>query len=149
MPGLLRGVARTAVVAGTASAVSGRVQHRQQQKWADQDAQQQQNQAPEQQMSPQDDTISQIQQLSQLVNQGILTQEEFEAKKKQLLGILVSMKFFGLFTLVVLPLFLWVCIRMLKQSELGKTMFGKFLELLFYLFIIFSIVGVILIIELV
>ncbi len=87
MPGLLRGVARTAVVAGTASAVSGRVQHRQQQKWADQDAQQQQNQAPEQQMSPQDDTISQIQQLSQLVNQGILTQEEFEAKKKQLLGI--------------------------------------------------------------
>ena len=87
MPGLLRGVARTAVVAGTASAVSGRVQHRQQQKWADQDAQQQQNQAPEQQMSPQDDTISQIQQLSQLVNQGILTQEDFEAKKKQLLGI--------------------------------------------------------------
>ena len=87
MPGLLRGVARTAVVAGTASAVSGRVQHRQQQKWADQDAQQQQNQAPEQQMSPQDDTISQIQQLSQLVNQGILTLEEFEAKKKQLLGI--------------------------------------------------------------
>ena len=59
------------------------------------------------------------------------------------------MKFFGLFTLVVLPLFLWVCIRMLKQSELGKTMFGKFLELLFYLFIIFSIVGIILIIELV
>ena len=87
MPGLLRGVARTAVVAGTASAVSGRVQHRQQQKWADQDAQQQQNQAPEQQMPPQDDTISQIQQLSQLVNQGILTQKEFEAKKKQLLGI--------------------------------------------------------------
>ena len=88
MPGLLRGVARTAVVAGTASAVSGRVQHRQQQKWANQDAQQQQSQAPEQpQMPPQDDTISQIQQLSQLVNQGILTQEEFEAKKKQLLGI--------------------------------------------------------------
>jgi hypothetical protein len=50
---------------------------------------------------------------------------------------------------MVLPLFLWVCIRMLKQSELGKTMIGKILELIFYLFIVFSIVGIVLIIELV
>jgi hypothetical protein len=99
MPGLLRGVARTAVVAGTASAVSGRVRRRQDNKWAAQDAQQ----APPQGYPPQeayatapaqyapepavDDTTAQLQQLAQLKQQGILTEEEFTAKKKQILGI--------------------------------------------------------------
>ncbi len=89
MPGLLRGMARTAVIAGTASAVSGNVQHRQQQKWAAQEAQQQQAAAPIQQQSASqdDELVNQLKQLAQLRDQGILTQEEFEAKKKQLLGI--------------------------------------------------------------
>ncbi|MBP7821214.1 SHOCT domain-containing protein [Candidatus Saccharibacteria bacterium] len=89
MPGLLRGMARTAVIAGTASAVSGNVQHKQQQKWAAQEAQQQQAAAPIQQpaASQDDELVNQLKQLAQLRDQGILTQEEFEAKKKQLLGI--------------------------------------------------------------
>jgi hypothetical protein len=81
--------ARTAVVAGTATAVSGRVGRRQQQKYASQDAEYTQQQAAaagqgiEQGMDPTD----QIAQLAQLHEQGILTDEEFAAKKKQLLGI--------------------------------------------------------------
>lgn len=55
------------------------------------------------------------------------------------------MKFFGLFTFLVLPLFLWVCIKMLKQSPLATTFLGKFLEILFYIFIALSVVGVVLI----
>jgi hypothetical protein len=86
MPGLLRGVARTAVVAGTASAVSGRVQRRQQQKWGEQDAEQQpiaQEQAP----ASADDQYAELEKLGQLKAEGILTQEEFDAKKKQILGL--------------------------------------------------------------
>ena len=99
-PGLVRGVARTAVVAGTASAVAGRVQHRQNEKWAAQENQQQQaayeqQVAYEQQMQAQaaaaapaePDYVAELEKLSQLKNQGILTEEEFQAKKKQLLGI--------------------------------------------------------------
>ena len=90
MPGLLRGMARTAAVVGTANAVS----HRQAQRYAAQDqaayAAQQQQAAP-QQYAPaapaQDDMVAELQQLATLKDQGILTQEEFEAKKKQLLGI--------------------------------------------------------------
>lgn len=91
--GLVRGVARTAVIAGTASAVSGRVQHKQQQKWAAQEEQQymQQQAAMAQQQAaaapPEDDTVAQLQQLARLRDQGILTEEEFAAKKKQILGI--------------------------------------------------------------
>jgi hypothetical protein len=82
MPGLLRGVARTAVIAGTATAVSNNVSRRQSQRWSDQE---QDNYAAQE---PQvDDTTAQLQQLAQLKNQGILTEEEFSAKKKQLLGI--------------------------------------------------------------
>ena len=84
MPGLIRGMARTAAVVGTANAV----QHRQNQKWANQAAEQQYEQqvaAPVAQ--PVDDTTSQLQQLAALKDQGILTQEEFDAKKKQILGI--------------------------------------------------------------
>lgn len=89
MPGLLRGVARTAVVAGTATAVSNRVSRRQAERWYGEDQQQQQyvEQAPAQPVSPQDETVAELQQLAQLKDQGILTQEEFDAKKKQILGI--------------------------------------------------------------
>lgn len=86
MPGLLRGMVRTAAVVGTAGAVS----HRQQQRWANQEAQQQATQQPVNQPVAQNDNsdmMAELQQLAQLKDQGILTQEEFEAKKKQVLGI--------------------------------------------------------------
>lgn len=84
MPGLLRGMARTAVVAGTATAVSNNVSRRQAGRWSEQE---QQSQPVQQQAPPADDTTTQLQQLAQLKEQGILTQEEFDAKKKQILGI--------------------------------------------------------------
>lgn len=88
MPGLLRGVARTAAVAGTATAVSNRVSRRQAQRWSDQGQVQPGYMEPVQQAAPAvDDTTAQLQQLAELKNQGILTQEEFDAKKKQILGI--------------------------------------------------------------
>lgn len=98
MPGLIRGVARTAVVAGTASAVAGRVNRHQQQKWSAQDQQQYEQQQYEQQQAaaaqpaaapePEEpEYMAELQQLAQLKNQGIITPEEFEAKKKQILGI--------------------------------------------------------------
>lgn len=88
MPGLLRGMARTAVVAGTATAVSNRVSRRQARRWAEEDVEQQPTQQPVQsQPSGGDDTASQLQQLAQLKDQGILTEEEFAAKKKQILGL--------------------------------------------------------------
>jgi hypothetical protein len=96
MPGLIRGVARTAVVAGTASAVAGRVNHHQQEKWAAQD-QQQYAQQPQQQYAPPpaaapapaapaEDTYTQLKQLGELHEQGILTDEEFAAQKAKILG---------------------------------------------------------------
>jgi hypothetical protein len=107
MPGLLRGVARTAVVAGTATAVSGRVQRRQAAKFADRDAQiyAEREQAYEQQTgyapapaaapvapapvaapAPQVDLMDQLQKLGDLKAQGILTDQEFEAQKAKLLN---------------------------------------------------------------
>lgn len=109
MPGLLRGIARTAVVAGTATAVSGRVQRRQAEKYAQRDAQiyadreaayeQQtyQQAAPQQayqEAAPaaapvaasQGDVIDQLQRLGDLKAQGILTEDEFAAQKSKLLG---------------------------------------------------------------
>jgi membrane protease subunit (stomatin/prohibitin family) len=84
MPGLLRGMARTAVVAGTATAVSNNVSRRQANRW--QAEEQPQNQQPAQ--SPAEDDLStQLQQLAELKDQGILTEEEFNAKKRQILGI--------------------------------------------------------------
>ena len=95
MPGLLRGVARTAVVAGTATAVSNRVSRRQAGRWAQQE-QQQYDQQQYQQPAPvppqttaassMDDTIAQLKQLAQLRDQGVLTEAEFTAQKAQLLG---------------------------------------------------------------
>jgi predicted Zn-dependent peptidase len=87
MPGLLRGMARTAVVAGTATAVSNNVSRRQAERWSTQAAEQQTEAYATQPQQPQDDMTAQLQQLAQLRDQGILTQEEFDAKKKQILGI--------------------------------------------------------------
>lgn len=81
--GLLRGVARTAVVAGTATAVSNRVSRRQARRWG---AQEEQEAAPAAEAAV-DPTTSELQQLSELRRQGILTEDEFVAKKRQLLGI--------------------------------------------------------------
>ena len=88
-PGLVRAAATTAVVAGTA----GAVRHRQDQKYAAQDQaaydqQMAQQQAYAQQAAPAEpDYAAELQQLADLKAQGILTDEEFEAKKKQILGI--------------------------------------------------------------
>jgi hypothetical protein len=93
MPGLLRGVARTAVIAGTATTVSNRVSRRQGQRWAQQEAQQQPQQgyapAPEAAPAPPgggSSTIDQLKELGELKSQGILTEEEFAAQKAKLLG---------------------------------------------------------------
>jgi membrane protease subunit (stomatin/prohibitin family) len=90
MPGLLRGVARTAVVAGTATAVSNRVSRRQANKWSEQDQQQYQQQAPAPAPAPvapaETDTIAQLKQLAELHDQGILTDDEFAAQKAKVLG---------------------------------------------------------------
>jgi hypothetical protein len=80
-------MARTAVVAGTATHVSNNVSRRQAQRWAEKEQVQPGYMAPVQTSAPQDDTAAQLQQLAQLKDQGILTQEEFDAKKKQILGI--------------------------------------------------------------
>jgi hypothetical protein len=95
MPGLLRGVARTAVVAGTASAVNGRVQRRQAEKFAERDANiaASREQAYEQQTAPapapaapaDDDRLGKLQQLADLHSSGALTDEEFAAEKARIL----------------------------------------------------------------
>ena len=83
--GLMRMAARTAVVAGTATAVSGRVAHKQDEKYADQAAQQQAAAAPA--APADDDPPEKIKQLADLHAQGILSDEEFAAAKKKALGI--------------------------------------------------------------
>jgi hypothetical protein len=83
---LIRGVARTAVVAGTATAVSGRVQRRQADRWA----QQGQGYAEPPQAAPAPaaggDTVAQLKELGELRDSGVLTEEEFAAQKAKLLG---------------------------------------------------------------
>lgn len=89
MPGLLRGVARTAVVAGTATSVSNRVSRRQGQRWAEQEAAEApppQAPAPAAPPAAGDSTIDQLKELGELKAQGILTEEEFAAQKAKLLG---------------------------------------------------------------
>ena len=84
--GLLRMAARTAVVAGTATAVSGRVAHRQSERYAAQD--QQQYAAQQAAAAPQEDEqIAKLQDLAQLHKQGVLSDDEFAAAKAKLLGI--------------------------------------------------------------
>lgn len=93
MPGLLRGVARTAVIAGTATHVSNNVSRRQANRWAQQDAQQYAAAAPPPApapaaapAAPAPDMIEQLERLGQLRSQGILTDEEFAAQKARLLA---------------------------------------------------------------
>lgn len=94
MPGLLRGVARTAVIAGTATHVSNNVSRRQANKWAEQEQPQpgymapvqpeQYEQAPP--AAPAPDPIAQLKELGALHEQGILTDEEFAVQKSKLLS---------------------------------------------------------------
>jgi hypothetical protein len=90
MPGLIRGVARTAVVAGTATAVSNRVSRRQGTRWSEQEA-------PPPQAAPAEpappaaagagaSVIDQLKELGELKSQGVLTEEEFAAQKAKLLA---------------------------------------------------------------
>lgn len=92
MPGLIRGVARTAVVAGTATAVSNRVSRRQANRWAAQE----QQYAPEPQYyaepapapssGPSTADLSQLKELAELRDQGVLTDAEFQVQKAKILG---------------------------------------------------------------
>jgi hypothetical protein len=89
MPGLLRGMARTAVVAGTATAVSNRVSRRQAQRWGGQDAygyEPEPAPAAAPAAAPAPDPIEQLKQLGELKQQGILTEEEFAHQKAKILG---------------------------------------------------------------
>jgi hypothetical protein len=86
-PGLVRGVARTAVVAGTATAVSGRVARRQANRYAQED------QAAAQPVTPgaatagsAEDQVAELQKLAQMQAQGLLTPEEFAAMKAKIVG---------------------------------------------------------------
>lgn len=87
MPGLLRGMARTAVIAGTATAVSNRVSRRQARRWAAEEEYQQPMDEQSMAQDETDDQFAQLEKLGQLRDQGILTDQEFDAKKKQILGL--------------------------------------------------------------
>ncbi len=100
MPGLIRGVARTAAIAGTATAVSNRVSRRQASRWAEQDGPQYANpradMAQQQYQEPAPaapapaaataDPIAQLKELGELHQSGVLTDEEFAAQKAKILG---------------------------------------------------------------
>ena len=94
MPGLLRGMARTAVVAGTATAVSNRVSRRQAERWAVQDAPAYPQQgyaeppppAPAAPAAGGEDRVQQLKDLAALKEQGVLTDQEFAAEKARILG---------------------------------------------------------------
>ena len=97
MPGLLRGVARTAVIAGTATHVSNNVSRRQANRWAakeQQQAPQQYEEPPEQYQAPpppapapgMDDKLAQLKQLGELKEAGVLTDAEFEQQKARILN---------------------------------------------------------------
>ena len=94
MPGLLRGMARTAAVVGTAQATRGRVARRQQQRWSSDDQAQyvQQQPAPAPQVryaappTPAVDPLEQLERLAALKSQGILTDAEFEGQKQKILA---------------------------------------------------------------
>ena len=84
MPGLLRGVARTAVVAGTATAVSNRVSRRQARRWGAQEEPQYYEPPPPAEAAP--DPMAQLRDLGKLRDDGILTDEEFAIQKRKILG---------------------------------------------------------------
>ncbi len=88
MPGLLRGMARTAVIAGTATSVSNRVSRRQAQRWSEQDAQPQYEQPPPAApppAAPAEDRVEKLKELASLKDQGVLTEAEFAAEKARIL----------------------------------------------------------------
>ncbi|MFF0341818.1 SHOCT domain-containing protein [Kribbella sp. NPDC004875] len=97
MPGLLRGIARTAAVAGTATAVAGRVRRHQDQKFSRQDSEAYDDSAPQEQPAPApqpqapaadatSDRLDQLKQLGELKSSGVLTDAEFEAQKAKILA---------------------------------------------------------------
>ena len=92
MPGLLRGMARTAVVAGTATAASNRVSRRQAQRWGAQDAQYSPQEeyaappAPAQPAGGGQSRVDALKELASLKDQGVLTEEEFAAEKARILA---------------------------------------------------------------
>ena len=89
MPGLLRGIARTAVVAGTATAVSNRVSRRQAGRWSRRAQEEQDADPGVDEQAPADDMTAQLDQLKQLGElraQGVLTDAEFEQQKAVILG---------------------------------------------------------------
>lgn len=97
MPGLIRGVARTAVIAGTATAVSNRVSRRQAGRWAARDAPPEQQQPQQQQQysapPPQapsgpsmDQKLAQLSKLGELKSSGVLTEDEYAVQKQQILN---------------------------------------------------------------
>jgi hypothetical protein len=96
MPGLLRGVARTAVIAGTATAVSNRVSRRQAERWQRQGRYPYDQPAPAYEepepayaaapAGPAADPVQQLKDLAELKDQGILTEEEFAAQKARILS---------------------------------------------------------------
>jgi hypothetical protein len=92
MPGLLRGIARTAVVAGTATAVSNRVSRRQANRWSQQgqypydEPQYQEPPPPAPPPAPAPDPIEQLRELAALKQEGVLTDDEFAAQKAKILG---------------------------------------------------------------
>jgi membrane protease subunit (stomatin/prohibitin family) len=84
------GLIGTAARAGVAVGVAGRVQHRQQQKWAEEEQPAEAQQAPAAPAAPaaaEPDYTAELEKLARLRDQGVITSEDFEAKKKQLLGI--------------------------------------------------------------
>ena len=90
MPGLLRGVARVAVVSGTATAVSNRVSRRQASRWSQQEAAQpqyaEQPSTPPPAAPSADDRLQQLKELGELKSSGVLTEAEFEAQKAKILA---------------------------------------------------------------
>ena len=95
MPGLIRGVARTAAIAGTATAVSNRVSRRQAGRWASQEQQQYAQEPPQQQQyaappppaqAGMDDKLAQLKELGELKTAGVLNDLEFEQQKARILA---------------------------------------------------------------
>jgi len=94
MPGLLRGIARTAAIAGTATAVSNRVSRRQAGRWAAKDQRQAEPQYDEgpapaasaEPVDPMSQKLAQLKELGELKSQGVLSEAEFEEQKRRILG---------------------------------------------------------------
>jgi hypothetical protein len=86
MPGLLRGLARTAAVAGTATAVSNRVSRRQYNRWSQEPVEAEPAPAAPAPAPAQPDKMAQLKQLGELKAQGVLTEQEFGAEKAKILA---------------------------------------------------------------